>query len=69
MAKLSSYDCPEESDMAYARDRRKYCATLERKVRAKVTVGLLCVGGSLAASIDKSGGCHLGHSRADPLRH
>jgi hypothetical protein len=54
--------------MAHARTRRKHCAPLKLKVRAKVTVGLLCAGGSLAASIDKSGGCHLGHSRADPLR-
>jgi hypothetical protein len=46
----------------------KYCATLQRKVMAKWRWGY-SVWGIPCCVNRQGGGCHLGHSLADPLRH
>ena len=46
----------------------KYCAALRGKVMAKSRWGYSMWGTSCCVN-RQGGGCHLGHSLADPLRH
>ena len=46
----------------------KYCATLQSKVMAKSRWGYFVWGISYCVN-RQGGGCHLGHSLPDPLRH